>query len=61
MEDEKVIIELKDKSNEKKLVLGGVDLTKYLLSYEWKSTPDNKEITLKLSVANDEIRFLAGP
>lgn len=60
MGDKKAIIELTDKSNEKKLFLGGVDLTKYLISYECKSTPDNKVITLKLSVANDDIKFLVG-
>lgn len=60
MGDKKAIIELTDKSNEKKLFLRGVDLTKYLISYECKSTPDNKVITLKLSVANDDIKFLVG-
>lgn len=61
MGDKKAIIELTDKSNEKKFVLGGVNLTKYLLSYEWKSNPDNKEIILRLRVPDDEVRFLVGP
>ena len=50
-----------DSTNEKSFILSGVDLTKYLLSYEWKSNPDNKEITLKLRVPDDEVRFLVGP
>lgn len=60
MEDKKLLIEITDGRIEKKFILSGVDLTKYLLSYEWKSNPDNKEITLKLTVPNNEVRFLIG-
>lgn len=58
LEDKKLLIEITDGPIEKNFILSGIDLTKYLLSYEWKSNPDSKEITLKLSVANDEVRFL---
>lgn len=60
MGDKKILVDITDGPNEKKFVLSGVDLTKYLLSYEWKSTLDNKEIILKLRVPDDEYRILVG-
>lgn len=60
MDDKRLLIEITDGRIEKNFKLSGVDLTKYLLSYEWKSNPDNKEITLKLTVPNNEVRFLIG-
>lgn len=61
MDEKRLLIDMTDSTNEKSFILSGVDLTKYLLSYEWKSNPDNKEITLKLRVPDDEVRFLVGP
>lgn len=54
-ESNKIFI-LTDDKDFKKITLGRVDFTKYLLSYSIESTQDAKDITVKFRLPNDEIK-----
>lgn len=57
---DKEVIKIIDTQDTKSLIVGGVDLTKYLYSYQWQSTPDMKEISLSFRLPNDMVRIQVG-
>lgn len=54
-ESNKIFI-LNDDKDLKKITLGRVDFTKYLLSYSIESTQDAKDISIKLRLPNNELK-----
>ena len=53
---EKQIIEIEDGKNEFIFKINGVDFVEYLVSYNISSTPDSKELDIKLLIPSEKIK-----
>lgn len=58
MGDKKRFLEITDKRDCKKLLIEGVDASKYLVTYSLTSTPSSKDIILRFRIPDDKIKVL---
>lgn len=58
MGENKKIIEITDKRDCKKLLIEGIDVSKYLMTYSLTSTPSSKDIILRFRIPDDKIKVL---
>ena len=55
MENKEIVLELMDGKDRKKLLIEGVDVSKYLISYSLTSTQNSKDIILRFRLPNKKI------
>lgn len=56
MEEKIKLLELIDKRDYKQLLIEGVDVSKYLVTYSLISTPGSKDIVLRFRIPDNKIK-----